>query len=181
MTESNLGDGRVISGSRASRTAAMTDAAITRVDAKRSLIRRSSSCAFARLISPMEPPTEPAFSRASWTFCPEKSPAAGIGASRRKGGQLAIIHDAGIVSTGAGTFSPHPLHATRKSHKRDGGSPNMKTIIGEYMEKISTVARSMDRGTSRRGVHTCVSLSGVNPCRHLRSRHYANADRLKFQ
>ena len=52
MTEVSLGDGRLMS-SRANRTAAMMDAAIASVEANRSVIRRCSSFAFARFISPI--------------------------------------------------------------------------------------------------------------------------------
>ena len=46
-----------------------------------------------------------------------------------------MIHDEGIVSTGAGTHSPHPLQVTAKSQKRAGGSPNIKPSIGEQKAK----------------------------------------------
>lgn len=56
MTEVNLGDGRLMS-SRASRTAAMIDAAMTSVDANLSRFCRSaSSLAMARRISPITAP-----------------------------------------------------------------------------------------------------------------------------
>ena len=42
-----------------------------------------------------------------------------------------MIQDDGIVSTGAGTHSPHPLQVTAKSQKRAGGSPNIESSIGE--------------------------------------------------
>ena len=42
-----------------------------------------------------------------------------------------MIQDDGIVSTGAGTHSPHPLQVTAKSQKRAGGSPNIEPSIGE--------------------------------------------------
>ena len=42
-----------------------------------------------------------------------------------------MIQDEGIVSTGAGTHSPHPLQVTAKSQKRAGGSPNTEPSIGE--------------------------------------------------
>ena len=46
-----------------------------------------------------------------------------------------MIQDDGIVSTGAGTHSPHPLQVTAKSQKRAGGSPNMEPSIGEQKAK----------------------------------------------
>ena len=46
-----------------------------------------------------------------------------------------MIQDDGIVSTGAGTHSPHPLQVTAKSQKRAGGSPNMEPSIGEEKAK----------------------------------------------
>lgn len=48
------GEGRVMFSSRANRTAAIIEAAMVRVEAKRSRVRRSSSNAFARRISPMQ-------------------------------------------------------------------------------------------------------------------------------
>ena len=46
-----------------------------------------------------------------------------------------MIQDDGIVSTGAGTHSPHPLQVTAKSQKRAGGSPNIEPSIGEQKAK----------------------------------------------
>jgi len=42
-----------------------------------------------------------------------------------------MIQEEGIVSTGAGTHSPHPLQVTAKSQKRAGGSPSIEPSIGE--------------------------------------------------
>ena len=42
-----------------------------------------------------------------------------------------MIQDDGIVSTGAGTHSPHPLQVTAKSQERAGGSPDTESSIGE--------------------------------------------------
>ena len=42
-----------------------------------------------------------------------------------------MIQEEGIVSTGAGTHSPHPLQVTAKSQKRAGDPPNMEPSIGE--------------------------------------------------
>ena len=56
-----------------------------------------------------------------------------------------MIQDEGIVSTGAGTHSPHPLQVTAKSHNWAGSLPNMEPSIGE--EKAKCLAQS--RGTTR--------------------------------
>lgn len=53
-----------------------------------------------------------------------------------------MIQDDGIVSTGAGTHSPHPLQVTAKSQKRAGGSPNMEPSIGEPKAKCPALFRS---------------------------------------
>jgi hypothetical protein len=42
-----------------------------------------------------------------------------------------MIQEEGIVSTGAGMHSPHPLQLIAKSHKRAAGPANMKLSIGE--------------------------------------------------
>ena len=39
-----------------------------------------------------------------------------------------MIQDEGIVSTGAGTHSPHLLQVIAKSQKRAGGSPNTERV-----------------------------------------------------
>jgi hypothetical protein len=53
-----------------------------------------------------------------------------------------MIQDDGIVSTGAGTHSPHPLQVTAKSQKRAGGSPNIEPSIGEQKAKRLVLSRS---------------------------------------
>ena len=53
-----------------------------------------------------------------------------------------MIQDDGIVSTGAGTHSPHPLQVTAKSQKRAGGSPNIEPSIGEQKAKCPAPPRS---------------------------------------
>ena len=53
-----------------------------------------------------------------------------------------MIQDDGIVSTGAGTHSPHPLQVTAKSQKRAGGSPNIEPSIGEEKAKRPVLSRS---------------------------------------
>jgi hypothetical protein len=42
-----------------------------------------------------------------------------------------MIQEDGIVSTGAGTHSPHPLQVMAKSQNRAGGPTNMRPSIGE--------------------------------------------------
>jgi hypothetical protein len=49
-----------------------------------------------------------------------------------------MIQDDGMVSTGAGTHSPHPLQVTAKSQKRAGSPTNMRPSIGE--EKANCLA-----------------------------------------
>jgi hypothetical protein len=46
-----------------------------------------------------------------------------------------MIQEEGIVSTGAGTHSPHPLQVTAKSQKRAGNPSNIKWSIGEQKAK----------------------------------------------
>ena len=46
-----------------------------------------------------------------------------------------MIQDEGIVSTGAGMHSPHPLQVTAKSQKRTGDPPSTKVSIGEQKAK----------------------------------------------
>jgi hypothetical protein len=60
-----------------------------------------------------------------------------------------MIQDDGIVSTGAGTHSPHPLQVTAKSQKRAGGSTNIELSIGEQKAKCPQRSRSAF-GTCRR-------------------------------
>jgi hypothetical protein len=64
-----------------------------------------------------------------------------------------MIQDDGIVSTGAGTHSPHPLQVTAKSQKRAGGSPNIEPSIGEEKAKCPTPSRSAF-GTCRKDSST---------------------------
>ena len=54
-----------------------------------------------------------------------------------------MIQDDGIVSTGAGTHSPHPLQVTAKSQKRAGGSPNIEPSIGEQKANCLAPFRSL--------------------------------------
>jgi hypothetical protein len=72
---SQPGDGLLMSGSRANRTAAMMAAAITMVEVKRSCVRLSrSSLAIALLISPISaPPPDAAHQETCATVCPGKS------------------------------------------------------------------------------------------------------------
>ena len=55
-----------------------------------------------------------------------------------------MIQDDGIVSTGAGTHSPHPLQVTAKSQKRAGGSPNIEPSIGEQKANSTELPASGD-------------------------------------
>jgi hypothetical protein len=53
-----------------------------------------------------------------------------------------MIQDDGIVSTGAGMHSPHPLQVTAKSQKRAGNSPNIEPSIGEEKAKSPEPSRT---------------------------------------
>jgi hypothetical protein len=46
-------------------------------------------------------------------------------------GHSVMIHEEGMVWTGAGTLSPQPLQNTQKSHIRVDGRLNMDLLIGE--------------------------------------------------
>ena len=52
-----------------------------------------------------------------------------------------MIQEEGIVSTGAGTHSPHPLQVTAKSQNRAGDSPSMEPSIGEEKAKCPAVPK----------------------------------------
>jgi hypothetical protein len=54
-----------------------------------------------------------------------------------------MIQDDGIVSTGAGTHSPHPLQVTAKSQKRAGGSSNIEPSIGEQKAKCPALSKCL--------------------------------------
>ena len=69
-----------------------------------------------------------------------------------------MIQDDGIVSTGAGTHSPHPLQVTAKSQKRAGGSPNIEPSIGEQKAKCPASSRS-DFGTLQEDSRTRFATS----------------------
>ena len=56
-----------------------------------------------------------------------------------------MIQDDGIVSTGAGTHSPHPLQVTAKSQKRAGGSPNIEPSIGEQKANCLAAPEALSR------------------------------------
>jgi hypothetical protein len=51
-----------------------------------------------------------------------------------------MIQESGKVSTGAGMFRRHSLHATTNGQRPEGGW-NIWIIIGEQKEKLSTVLR----------------------------------------
>ena len=46
-----------------------------------------------------------------------------------------MIHEEGMVCTGAGMLSPQPLQNTQKSHIRADGRLNMKTIMANKKRK----------------------------------------------
>ena len=108
-TDVKRGDGLLMSGSLASRTAAMIDAAITSVEAKRSVIRfcsaialfRScSSLAMARLISPMyhrRSVTREGFANSSCESRPWKMSAGKYRRLAPQRVQSAMIHESGMV------------------------------------------------------------------------------------
>ena len=75
-----------------------------------------------------------------------------------------MIQNDGIVSTGAGTHSPHPLQVTAKSQKRSGGSPNIELSIGEQKANCLSPFRGVVRGT---GVRTGISGLPVIPTESL--------------
>jgi len=55
-----------------------------------------------------------------------------------------MIQDEGIVSTGAGTHSPHPLQVMAKSQKRAGCPPNTEPSIGEQKAKCPVPPAARD-------------------------------------
>jgi hypothetical protein len=65
-----------------------------------------------------------------------------------------MIQDEGIVSTGAGTHSPHLLQVTVKSQNRAGGSPNTEPSIGEQKAK--------SRAAPKRLFGTCISEPSIS-------------------
>lgn len=105
-----------MSGSLASRTAAMIDAAITSVEANRSvirfcsaiaLVRSCSSRAMARLISPMDHRRVATLEGFANRPCESRPWKMSAGKYRRlapQSGQSAMIQESGMVSTGAGMF-----------------------------------------------------------------------------
>ena len=115
-TDVKRGDGLLMSGSLASRTAAMIDAAITSVEANRSvirfcsaiaLVRSCSSRAMARFISPMYHRrfvTREGFANSSCESRPWKMSAGKYRRLAPQSGQSAMIQESGMVSTGAGMF-----------------------------------------------------------------------------
>jgi hypothetical protein len=125
-TDVNHGDGLLFSGSLASRTAAMIDAAITSVQANRSvmrfcasiaLARSCSSRAIARFIAPISyrlSAIRGDFASKSWDSGPRKMSAGKYRRFTQQSGHSAMNHVSGIVWTGAGMFSWHPLQATTK-------------------------------------------------------------------
>jgi hypothetical protein len=139
-TDVKRGDGLLMSGSLASRTAAMIDAAITSVEANRSvirfcsaiaLVRSCSSRAMARLISPMYHRrfvTWEGFANSSCESRPWKMSAGKYRRLAPQSGQSATIQESGIVSTGAGMFCSQPLQAMTKGWTPVVGQLNMKPV-----------------------------------------------------
>ena len=115
-TEVKRGDGRLMSASLASRTAAMIEAAITSVEANRSVIRfcsaialaRScSSRAIARLISPTHHRRSLTREGDASKSCKSRPWKMSAGKYRRlvpQSRESAMIQESGTVSTGAGMF-----------------------------------------------------------------------------
>ena len=105
-----------MSGSLASRTAAMIDAAITSVEANRSvmrfcsaiaLVRSCSSLAMARLISPTHHRRSVTREDFASRLCESRPGKMSAGKYRRLAPQRlqsAMIQESGMVSTGAGIF-----------------------------------------------------------------------------
>src|ERR1019366_4446465 len=114
--------------SLASRTAAMIDAAITSVEANRSVMRLCSSIvlarsrssrAMARFISPIthrRSEIRVGFEKGSWDSLPWKIYTAKYRRFSPHSGHSATIQEFGNVSTGAGIFCLQPL----QMKQRDG-------------------------------------------------------------
>ena len=140
MTDVKRGDGLLMSGSLASRTAAMIDAAITRVEAKRSvirfcsaiaLVRSCSSLAMARLISPTlhrRSVTREDFGSKSCESRPWKMSAGKYRRFAPQRVQSAMIHESGMVWTGVGMFCWQPLQTMTKGWTPVVGPWNMKAV-----------------------------------------------------
>lgn len=153
-TDVKRGDGLLMSGSLASRTAAMIDAAITSVEANLSvirfcsaiaLVRSSSSRAMARLISPMyyrRSLTWECFANRSRESRPWKMSA---GKYRRLAPQSGQSADPGV------RHSPDwcrdvlvtPLAENDKGMYAGRGAVEHEDIIGEYMAKIWSIVSSL--------------------------------------
>lgn len=115
-TDVKRGDGLLMSFSLASRIAAMIDAAITSVEANRSVIRFCSSIAFAlscssraiaRFISPISyrrSAIRGGFDSRSWDSRPRKMSAVRYRLFSQQSGHSATIHEFGKVCTGAAKF-----------------------------------------------------------------------------
>jgi hypothetical protein len=63
-----------------------------------------------------------------------------------------MIQEEGIVSTGAGMHSPHPLQVMAKSQNRTGNPTNMEPSIGEEKAKCPAASRSASGLGRRRAV-----------------------------
>ena len=140
-----------MSGSLASRTAAMIDAAITSVEAKRSvirfcsaiaLVRSCSSLAMARLISPMYHRrfvTCEGFANRSCESRPWKMSAGKYRRLAPQRGQSAMIQESGMVWTGAGNVLLAALADYDKRMDAGRWAVEHENSIGEYKAKISTL------------------------------------------
>ena len=139
-TDVKRGDGLLMFCSLASRTAAMIDAAITSVEANRSVMRLCSSIvlarsrssrAMARFISPISyrrSEIRGGFISRSWESRPRKM---STGKYRRFSPQSAhstTIQESGIVWTSAGMFCRQPLQMMTNGCGSKVGPWNMQTV-----------------------------------------------------
>jgi hypothetical protein len=139
-TDVKRGDGLLMSCSLASRTAAIIDAAITSVEANRSvmrfcssivLARSRSSRAMARFISPIchrRSEIRGGFISKSWDSRPRKMSTGRYRRFSPQSGHSATIHESGKLWTGAGIFCRHPLQMMTKEWMPDVGLWNMGTV-----------------------------------------------------
>ena len=70
-----------------------------------------------------------------------------------------MIQDAGIVSTGAGTHSPHPLQVTAKVAKSGWRFPELEPSIGEHTANLPAGLYGTWQEDSTIRFGTSVSLS----------------------
>jgi hypothetical protein len=139
-TDVRRGDGLLMSGSLASRTAAMIDAAITSVEANLSvirfcsanaLVRSCSSRAMARLISPIYHRrfmTREGFANRSFESRPWKMSAGKYRSFAPQRVQWAMIQESGMVWTGAEMFCWQPLQTMTKGWTPGVGLWNINSL-----------------------------------------------------